>query len=155
MSESVSFSIEGMDELADALKTAIRYYPDVAAEALKKSAQKFSNQAKKQMLEDIPTSTGQVVKGFRTSPVHGYGMYMDVDFLAENKSNPHFHLVENGHRVVIPYTKNKKPRKDGGRVVGWTPGYHSLDSVRARYEGQIPEDLEKTLTTVLGKAGLL
>ncbi len=155
MAESVSFKVEGLDELEEALQTAVRLYPDVAAEALKASALKFASQARKQMKEDIPESTGRVMSGFRTSPVHGYGAYMEVDFLAEGRSNPHFHLVENGHNVVIPYNKNKKPRKDGGKLVGWTPGYHSLDGVRARYEHEIPKDLEDTLTRVLGKAGLL
>lgn len=121
-------SVEGLEELSEQMRDAIRVYPDLAEEKLREVANDFRRSViereKKVIWDDTAVVSKKKIttkRGFSLSRTKGYRENMEIDFRAEA---PHFHLVENGHEQVT-----KK-----GRKVGWVRGNHVVKLERKTYE---------------------
>ena len=130
-----SFTLSGLDELNSSLKKAIKAYPDLAEERLKKIGNKFKKEVKEKTDEEVKTRSGKLKKGYKLSKVYGYGINMQIDFMG---TAPHFHLVENGH---VKY--NRK-----GEVIGFTPGKHVVDKAEKNFQDILPNELKKLVEDI-------
>lgn len=150
------FSLEGMEELVEDFKKAIDLHPDAAEKGLRRSVFHFKRYVAKIVKTKVKEHTGNLTKGFWVSPVRGFRSDMEVDFSAETKKkNPHFHLIENGHDIVLPFKKNGIKLSRGGETVGFKPGIKVLPGARKSFEPKLAEDLEKVRDKILKEAGLL
>ncbi len=149
---SIEMDFEGLDEFADDLKRALNEYPDMAAEALEKSGRRFVKHVKKTYEAKF---SEHLTKGMKLGKVKDYGTASSIDFYAENKKNPHFHLIENGHNLVTPRYRNGKRLKNGGQIIGWVQGVKLMPKIRKEYAPIWAEDVESTAEKLLKKEGLL
>ncbi|MGN0512743.1 MAG: hypothetical protein ACI4GD_00595 [Lachnospiraceae bacterium] len=120
----MSIEISGMDELSESLKRAIDIYPDCAEEMLVEQMKVFRAKVKERYWQVVKAKrTGKLTKGFRISKIRNFRENMEIDFMAESKVNPHFHLVENGHNLV----------KRNGESYGRIDGYHVVEKTRSDF----------------------
>ena len=137
------------EELADALLEASRKVPTEFEKTLKAEQAIFKGMVIKETRAATETHSGNLTKGFRFD-----GPYRDLenfytDFLAEGKKNPHWHLIENGHEMVTNVTRNGKHLKDGGKTVGWVPGYRIMDPVVERFQETHTENMRRAMERII------
>lgn len=122
--KETSFEISGMEELTEELQKAVKIYPDCAEKMLEEKAIEFKKKVAERYKRIIKRRrTGKLTRGFRISKVKGFRTNMEIDFMAESKANPHFHLVENGHEMVTR----------SGNSLGRIDGYHVVEKTRSDY----------------------
>ena len=143
-----SFTLSGFGELDEDLKKAIDYYPNKAEETLEKEGRKFKKLAKENTNKLVRVRTGNLTSGYRTTKAVGYRENMEVNFLAERKSNPHFHLIEHGHDVYAG-------EKGKAVKVGYKSGYHMIQRTKEEYKEILPKSLEAMRDEILKEAGLI
>lgn len=134
---NMEFNIEGLDELERDLTEAIREYPATMKEGLKDIAKDFRKSARAR------TPDGINHKGdAKTKLRRKYGIKVLEDGLTSlalvYNSARHFHLVEDGHNLVI-----------GGRTVGFVPGKHMMEKTRIEYEDIVPDRFRELCDEVL------
>lgn len=134
-------TVAGLDELTDDLKRAVSSYPDMAEKSLKKMGNKLKRETIKYTKSVVKEHTGRLVKGYKVGRVKGYGTNMSVDF---SGTAPHFHLVENGHRLVAP----------GGEEKGFVQGKHMIATTAASFDGVMQGEMEKMTDRILRETGL-
>lgn len=149
MDETISLSVEGLDDLTNSIENLVREYPDRAADLLVKQARSLRKDVVKMVRNETDTDGTKKrslakLKEYKISKVQGIGsrQYIEVSGVA-----PHFHLVENGHRLV-----------DGkGKAVGkgYVPGYHFMDRATKKRRIEIPKELEGQIDQILRKEGLI
>ncbi len=144
------FTIAGFDELQDDLLRAVKLYPDKAMETLEHEGREFKKRVREITRSVTKEYTGNITKGFRISKAKGFGTEMYVEFSAEGKKNPHFHLVENGHDA---YAGGRKGYK--GKKVGFVPGKHMVKKATLEYREKLPEALEKMRDEILREVGMM
>lgn len=150
------FELKGVDELIEGLEKAAAINKDELEKGMKGAMRHFRNSLKKLVWEKVKKHTGNLTSGFWNSKVKGTGMNIEIDFSAETtRKNPHWHLIENGHDIRIPETRNGVRRRRGGEVVGFKPGIKVMPKARAQFEPKFVADMEKARDRILKKAGLL
>lgn len=139
----MDFELDGLEELRGDLTKAIRMYPDMAENRLRKIANNFRKDVvsdEKQTIKNDDVRTKNkltTTQGFVIGKTRGYNENMEVDFSAKSKI---FHLVENGHKQV-----SKK-----GRSLGWTPGNFVVKRMRIKYADFVmPFEMEKLRDDIL------
>ena len=142
------FEIAGFDELQEDLKKAINYYPDKAKETLGKEGRRFNAGVNEVALASTKKHNGNLTKGFRVSKAQGFRDNMEVNFMAENKKNPHWHLIENGHDVYAGGKNGNSSKK-----VGYVPGKHIVERVNVTYRAAFQNRLETLRAEILKAAG--
>lgn len=150
----IDFDVAGVEECRDIMKNAVKKYPDMAQAALEKAGRKFKSDAIKETHNAVNTKTGNLTKGYRLGRVEGFGSSMQIHFFAEGKKNPHFHLIEKGHKMITPKTRKKKLLTNGGKNVGIVPGRLMIDKVRKDYDEELPKIAAKELDKLLKESGL-
>ena len=143
MDETLSFQIEGMDELAESLEKFARRYPDRAGNALEKQAKELRKDVTKMVRNDTDTDGSSKrslakLKEYKISQIRGIGLNQQVDI---SGIAPHFHLIENGHML-----KNKEGESIGK---GYVPGYHFMDRARKKREKELPKEIEAVIDKTL------
>lgn len=152
---SMKIEVNGLQELADDLKRALDKYPDMADEALQESGKKFVKHVKKAYKAKMKKHSGKLTRGMKLGKVYGYGSAASINFYAENKKNPHFHLIENGHNLVTPKTRNGKRLENGGQVIGWVQGVKLMPRLRKEYAPIWHADVGKAAERLLKEEHLL
>ncbi|MSS63178.1 HK97 gp10 family phage protein [Velocimicrobium porci] len=143
--------LSGLEELKDDLQKAVKAYPDKAQETLEVLGKQFKKDTIKETYKAVNKKSGNLVKGYKVEKVHGYGMGMEVDFYAKA---PHFHLIENGHEIILPKTRKGKSRKNGGKNKGFVPGRLIVKKVRGDYKEIVPEKMKKMVDEILEECNL-
>lgn len=147
--ESISMDIQGMDDLVASFQDLIKKYPDEAGALLVRQARELRKDVVKLVKNDTDsdgTNKHSLTKisQYKISKVKGIGaqQYIEVSGKA-----PHFHLVENGHRLL---------NKDGKPVgSGFVVGYHFMDRASKKRRIELPTDLEKVVDRLLKEEGLI
>lgn len=136
------FDIKGLTELTDGLTKAIRTYPDMAEDRLRKIAINFRrdviSREKRVIKNDNFRKKNKLTttQGFEVGKTHGYNENMEVDFSAKSKI---FHLVENGHEQT---TKS-------GQSIGWVPGNHVVKDTREQYADYVlPVEMDQLVKDI-------
>lgn len=138
--QNVILSTEGIEELVEDFKKLARKYPDRAGELLQKEAKEIRKRVINRVKRDKDSnekSKRSLTKAssYKISPVQGYNEKQYVEISAKS---PHFHLVEHGHEMKMPYYHGikgqkgvKVPNKNGGQTIGFVSGKHMMaDAVR-------------------------
>lgn len=145
MSIEMDFDEKAFKELMQALEDVSKTYPDYVDKMLKKEGEDFKERVKDRVKTTLNEHTGNLTKGFRLGPVQNIGGCYTMNFMAEGKKNPHWHLVEKGHEMKIPYKRNGKPRADGGRIAGFVPGKHIVRPVLKEWDKEHGKRVERVL----------
>ena len=151
----VDFDVSGLEEMREALLSAVKKYPDKAQEALENVGKVFKRDVAKETYRAVEKRTGNLVKGYKLDRVEGFGSGMRIHFYAEGKKNPHFHLIERGHKLVTPKTRKGKVLKNGGRNVGFVTGRLILDKVKRDYDKKLTKEVTEELDCLLKECGLI
>lgn len=159
---SMTMSVDGLDDLMEAFERVVKKYPDRSGELLQTQAKLIRKEVINLVKNDTDTSGSSKrslskAKEYKISEIKGFGenQYIEVSGVA-----PHFHLLENGHQIILPRTrKNKKGEKvtlrNGGKNVGFAVGYHFFDRAQKKRAEAMPNDLEKMITDILKEEGLI
>ncbi|MCQ4637674.1 hypothetical protein NE619_13150 [Anaerovorax odorimutans] len=150
---TISLKVSGIDELQHDFEQAVQLYPELAQKRLRRHKFRLKNYVKKLVCEKVKTDRG-LTKGFSASD-KGDINELRVEFSAEGKKNPHFHLIEEGHDIVMPFTRNGTVRKDGGQVKGYVPGIKAIPQASKNYEEIFETDIRDMADELLKKAGLI
>ena len=134
MSMELDFDEKSYKELMQALEDVSKNCPDYIEKTLKKEAKSA-----------VEEHTGNLTKGFRLGSVQNVAGCYTIDFMAEGKKNPHWHLIEKGHEMKIPYTRKGKRRSDGGQITGFIPGRQILRPVLKEWDKEHGKRVEETL----------
>jgi hypothetical protein len=133
---NTDFSIKGLKEIEDDMKKVVEAYPIDCQATLIEQGKAFKKFAASEYKGEARTAKN-LTKGFTVSPPEGAGVDMYVSFSAESgKKNPHWHLIENGHEIVMPFWKSKRKRirnRAGGENRGFVPGAHAMPKIREKY----------------------
>ena len=148
------FKIEGLDELKEDIEKVVKISSDIAYDTVHDAAKEFKKQLSKNVKKGVKTSKN-ITKGFKVTKPTGSKMNLESNFMAEGKGgNAHFHLIENGHDIVMPYRRNNKTRKDGGDRKGFVPGKKFVPKTLKEFEPTYVEKMEEMIERVLEKGEL-
>jgi len=163
ISTNATVTITGMEELEQKMRAAVKVYPDITYEVVKKCGEKLKKDLKEETdAAGVGVITGNLKAGYSTRvPSNRTGMDVASYLMAETKKNPHFHLIEHGHRMV-PRGPAKRPgvQKDksnkakegtGGRGVA---GYHMAEKAISEYAPKHPKFAMEAMEKILSRAGL-
>lgn len=151
MDRGIRFRLGDLEGLEKDLSKAIQLYPDKAQDTLEQLGKKFRNETIKETYRAVNKMTGNLQKGYKLSKVHGYGKNMEIDFRGEA---PHFHLIENGHEIILPKTRKGKRRKHGGENRGFVPGRLIVKKVKGDFGEIVPKQLDKMAKEILRECEL-
>nr|UWG22225.1 MAG: putative tail-component [Bacteriophage sp.] len=140
---------DGADDLISGVENALKKYPDLVEDGLKKERKDFNKDMVKETWRAVDKHTGNLVRGFRFSKIRANKYNMETDFLAEgSKKGAHFHLVNNGHEMVTVVSRNKKKVQGGGKTVGFVPGRRIKEPVIERWNLEHGRRAEKMLEKI-------
>lgn len=160
--ETISLDVTGMKELVEDFKKLARKCPDKTGELLKEEAKKLRKDVINRVKRDKETnekSKRSLTKAgsYKISPVQGYNEKQYVEISAKS---PHFHLVEHGHNIVMPYShgikgekKVKVPNKNGGQTVGFVQGKHMMAEAAAQEQEKIVDVVSGMVDALLEEGG--
>lgn len=114
-----------------------------AKKFLRKSGTKLKNRTLKLAKLRVKKKTGNLFKGIKRGKPYKY--YVDGRMAVRvYGASPHTHLLNNGHRVVAPYTKEEK---------GFAKGYHFFEDAAKDYEKEFYEDVQDFIDELLDDHG--
>lgn len=144
---------DGADDLEQALVDAAKRYPDLAEDILKGEQKDFKKEMTRETWRAVEKHTGNLVRGFKFDKIKfSRDGNMETDFHAESGKNPHFHLVNNGHEMVTPVSRNGKKLKGGGKTVGYVAGRRIKEPVIERWKNEHGRRAEKMLQKICEEA---
>ena len=135
---AIEVSVDGFDELVADMKKLVKEFPDEAGDELRKiglSIKKDTIIETRRLCICHPNSKYSLLKNYGVSKVRGVYLNQEVDIFTKS---PHFHLVEDGHRMVTP----------GGRHVGQVEGRHMLGNVIEKYEPEMPQRFRQMIDKI-------
>jgi hypothetical protein len=149
-----SMDYQGLDELERDMERAMKLFPDECRRNLEEQGNEFRTMARQEYRKATTRRTGNLTRGFYISPVMGLGLNQFIEFCAEGngrrRPNPHFHLIENGHKIVLPYSWDNV----GGDQRGFVPGVKLIPKLRAKFEPVFRAAAERTIDKILKGSGL-
>ncbi len=128
------------EELKAEMVKAIKSAPLVIEDEMKKERAMFKSAMIKETWSAVGRKTGNITKGFHFDKLEKIGVEYLTNFFAENKKNPHFHLINNGHELV----KN-------GKVIGFVPGRRIKEPVIKKFESEHYERSKRALERICDK----
>ena len=158
-------TVIGIEDLEASLRKMVRRYPDKAGDLLREEGLRTRKEIVKNAKDLTEVNTGNRMSlgrigSYRVSQVQGYGINQYVEISARS---PHYHLVERGHQIVLPYTftyknsktglKVKRKWRRGGEVVGRAEGRFFLKKAKDKEAEQFPKFVDKMLDTLIRESG--
>lgn len=147
MSEQIlAMDIDGLNELIGTFDELVKKYPDRAGDMLQKNAKSL----RKDVVEEVKNVTKTEgsskrslgkLSSYKISPVKGYGVNQFVEISAKS---PHFHLVENGHQLII-----------NGENRGFVQGKHMMATTVKKHQESMPEAVSNMVDELLKEEGLI
>lgn len=145
-------SSDGFDihELTDfeqeLIKLAVEVMPRESKKFLNKEGTKLKRCTLNIAKEKVKKKTGNYYKSIKKGKVYKYNDSLAIRCYASNakdsdKSAPHAHLIEYGHRLVT---------KDG-REIGWVDGKFVFEESEQEFQGTFFNDCEDFIDEVLDK----
>lgn len=151
---AMNLRVFGLEELRADLERAARLCPERAGKTLKQSGNKFKKRVQKLAREQVKTDEN-LTKGFLVTSPKCVGTEISVSFSAQGKKNPHWHLIEDGHDLVRPYTRNGVRQKNGGEQIGHVPGIKVIPKARNEHRSELEQDLTAMIDAILKETDLL
>ena len=138
--------IDGLNELIGTFDELVKKYPDRAGDMLQKNAISLRKDVVEEVKKVTKTegsskrSLGKL-SSYKISPVKGYGVNQFVEISAKS---PHFHLVENGHQLII-----------NGENRGFVQGKHMMATAVKKHQENMPESVSNMVDELLKEEGLI
>lgn len=153
-------TVIGLDDLTESLSKLAKNYPGIAGEVLREEGRALRKNIVKNARDMTETkrqskqSLGKI-GSYRVSQVKGFGQNQYVEVYARSK---HFHLVERGHQMVMPFTRKLKngkriKLKSGGTVKGRVEGKFFLKKAKDLEVIRYPQAMDAALDKTLKKYG--
>lgn len=170
-----AFEIKGLDELSRDFEKVLSKYPDQTEKWAYRQAGNFTKDVNTKFPPEYDQGKRPIAKEWHRSrekaTFGGYTIGIEIQNTA-----PHWHLVENGHQLVINpkaaaiYFNNKSRGKSPGRSskkisralfkgsgkihAGFVPGKHYCEKTREEWETTFPKNLEKFVDKMLKEENL-
>lgn len=138
MAQTLSWTVEGLDELADSFEKVRKAAPDLFLKQINRAGNKFRRECIEETQEKVVTRKGNLVKGYRkkvVQTIHDGGFDYEAQITGGNRKARHFHLIENGHRQVAG-NFYKKGYGYAKAKAGYVKGYKMVETVRSRWSGE-------------------
>lgn len=130
----------GLEDFSkDLLKIAEKDYPKETKQFLKKQGNKLRQSVVKRAKQDVKAGSGEFSRGFKRGKP--YKFEGDIDSVRVFNSNPHAHLLENGHEIV----------DRNGVSHGFAKGKHTLDNTAKAFENSFVSAAEDFIDELLEK----
>lgn len=154
--------VEGIEDVQKSFERLAKKYPDKAGELLRRDAvnvrKEIVKQVKKETKFDTESKQSLAKAGsYKISQVNGLGINQYVEISAKS---PHFHLVENGHNIIMPKSHGVRgekgvriPNDNAGEKVGFVQGKHIIDTVTSKHEREMPGIVEDMIDKLLEEVG--
>ena len=158
-------TVVGIEDLEASMQKMVKKYPDKAGELLRVEAQKTRKDIVRNA-RDLTETDGKSkmslgkIGSYRVSQVQGYGTEQYVEISARS---PHFHLVERGHEMKLPYSftikhaysgkKLKIKNPYGGEMRGRVEGRFFLKKAKEDEQEHFPEFVDKMLDALIKESG--
>lgn len=145
--QTLSMTIDGLDDLEATFKELVKKYPDRAGELLQKDARELRKDVVKEVKKTTKTKGSSKrslakVGSYKISPVQGIGSNQYVEVSAKS---PHFHLVEHGHVL----------KSHDGQTIGFVQGKHMMDNTVKKHERSMPNTVSDMVDVLLKEGGLI
>lgn len=170
------FEIFGLDELRDDVKKLLQDYPSETEAELEKCSNDFKKDVNKKFPHGGKDTTKPVAKSWKKSKLTDAMTGMTQGVSLKNTA-PHFHLVENGHEMVISpeqykilkqsnsrFSTKAKNRTTGNKAKsrktnmihkGFIQGKHYCEKTRNEWNnGEFAARVEKHVDKLLKKHNL-
>lgn len=133
MPVEIKFNTAEYQDLIKSIEEMEKKYPDIANECMRKVGNQFKKELKANVRKKLHHSKddyARLMSGFRIRVI-GDGMETRALFYGESRKSHDWHLVEDGHRLIEPYTKHTVHLKNGvtftagtnpGREIKFIPG---------------------------------
>ena len=113
----------GVEDLEKSVQKLIRRYPDKAGECLRAEARRTRKEIVKNARDLTDTNSKSrmslgKIGSYKISQVQGYGVNQYVEISARA---PHYHLVERGHAMKLPYHFSYKNPRNGKKITHLSP----------------------------------
>ena len=142
---SVNMNITGLDDLIRDVNRCVNAYPDECGAELRKLAVSIKKDSIKETRAAVnvnPKDKYTLVKNYGVSRLQGYGHNQYVEIYT---TSPHMGLIEKGHEMVAPVTKEHK---------GTVAGYNILGAVVDEYDKDMPKHMRNIIDTVFRRHNL-
>ena len=142
---SVSMTVTGLDDLINDVNKCVSMYPDECGAELRKLALSIKKDSIKETRAAVnvnPKDKHTLVKNYGVSRLQGYGRNQYVEIYT---TSPHMGLIEKGHEMVAPVTKERK---------GTVAGYNILGAVVDDYSKDIESHMRNIIDTVFRRHNL-
>lgn len=145
--QTVTMSIDGLDDLTKSFENLVRKYPDRAGELLREDARQLRKEVVKETKKVTKTKSSSKrslgkVGSYKISPVQGIGQAQYVEVSAKS---PHFHLVEHGHVL----------KSHDGKTIGFVPGKHMMETTVKKHQETMPDIVTEMVEQLLREERLI
>lgn len=134
------FSIDGLDELQKDIQQLVMDYPDETNKQMRKFANEFKEDCNAKMPAEYKEGKRPIPKNWEVK--NKQVLRVSIDAEIRNKA-PHFHLVENGHNMVVR-----------GQTVGFVPGKHYAERTREEWKEDFPDKVKDFVDEMLKRRKL-
>lgn len=126
-------------------------FPKETQRFLKEEAKKLRKETQTEAEKSVKRRTGNLKKGIKAGKIYRYKENDNLSVrVYAGRPAGHAHLLELGHKIVVPYTWRRKMRKSGGGCVkGRTNGRHFFQKAGNGFAGQFSGDCEEFLDRLL------
>lgn len=150
MARALKYEFVGLDELSTDLSKVIKAYPDIAFKIITQAGNAFKKDAKNKTQSVTKTHTGNLAKGYRSNVKMNLtgSKTCQAEISGGNGKAHHFHLLENGHKGVAGFGRNR-------RDIGFVPGRHMVRDTRENWDNsnKLESYAVKALTKGLKEGG--
>ena len=139
--------LEFTDELAEIASD----YPKDAKKFLKREARDLRKVTVAEMNRQVGRKTGNLRKGIKDGQVYRYRGNDNLSVrVYGGKPAHHAHLIDRGHRIVVPHNWRKKPRKSGGGVEkGRAKAFPFFKPAAEKFEDKFQTDCQEFLDDLI------
>ena len=150
---STEIKFQGLTEFEEKLKMVINKYPIETEKELSKLGKILKTTAIEKTQERVKVHTGKLLKSYKLSKVKV--SIRGTSYVTLKDTAPHFHLIENGHKIVTNrgsnnFTPKGKRRVSKGVQVGFVEGKHMLEDSTKELDQGMQAELEEWVEGLIG-----
>ena len=147
----VSFEFIGLDELEKDLSDVVNKYPDETNRFMRRQGTAFVKDVREKMPGSWKNNKAKVppglAKNWRRDVWEDSGHH--INQVEIRCKSPHWHLLENGHNMVVGSKKKNNLKK-----VGYVSGFHYCEKTRGEWAGKFPGNISEYVDGMLKQHNL-
>ena len=159
MAETISFTVDGYDLLADCIEEVRKAAPDIMLKHINRAGNRFKKDCIEETEAKVKKRKGDLIRGYRKTVITVFrngGFDHEAQITGGNKKARHFHLIENGHRQTAEYFYKQGYKTICHSNNGYVKGFKIVGSVRDRWNGNnlVAEYAEAAVKEALKKGAI-